>query len=143
MFCCLFGSFHEGVSVPVGFAVEADDPAVVDDAVDDRGGHVPVAEHVAPSAGLEVRGGDDAAGLVAVRDDLEQESDDAIASCLFPGSIPCWASCCQGASWSIVDFLGDYVEPIPHEREVCDWNLGACKCVKMRGSAREKCSNLL
>ena len=52
-------------------------------------------------------------------------SDDAIASCLFPGSIPCWVSCCQGASWCIVDFLGDYVELIPHEREVCDWNLGA------------------
>lgn len=47
---------------------------MVDDAVDDRGGHVPVAEHVAPSAGLEVRGEDDAAGLVAVRDDLEQEA---------------------------------------------------------------------
>lgn len=45
-------------------------------------------------------------------------SDDAIASCLFPGSIPCWVSCCQGASWGIVDFLGDYVELIPHEREV-------------------------
>ena len=53
--------------------MEAEDPAVVDDAVDDRGGHVPVAEHVAPPAGLEVRGGDDAAGLVAVRDDLEQK----------------------------------------------------------------------
>ena len=53
--------------------MEAEDPAVVDDAVDDRGGHVPVAEHVAPSAGLEVRGGDDAAGLVAVRAGLEQE----------------------------------------------------------------------
>ena len=49
--------------------MEAEDTAVVDDAVDDRGGHVPVAEHVAPSAGLEVRGEDDAAGLVAVRDD--------------------------------------------------------------------------
>ena len=73
MFCCLSGLFHEGVSVPVGFAVEAEDTAVVDDAVDDRGGHVPVAEHVAPSAGLEVRGEDDAAGLVAVRDDLEQK----------------------------------------------------------------------
>ncbi len=47
--------------------MEAEDPAVVDDAVDDRGGHVPVAEHVAPSAELEVRGEDDAAGLVAVR----------------------------------------------------------------------------
>ena len=53
--------------------MEADDPAVVDDAVYDRGGHVPVSEHVAPPAGLEVRGGDDAAGLVAVRAGLEQE----------------------------------------------------------------------
>ena len=53
--------------------MEAEDPAVVDDAVDDRGGHVPVAGHVAPSAGLEVRGGGDAAGLVAVRAGLEQE----------------------------------------------------------------------
>ena len=53
--------------------MEADDPAVVDDAVDDRGGHVPVSEHVAPPAGLEVRGEDDAAGLVAVRAGLEQE----------------------------------------------------------------------
>lgn len=66
-----------------------------------------------------------------------------IASCLFPGSIPCWASCCQGASWSIVDFLGDYVEPIPHEREVCDWNLGACKCVKMREKSARICFNRL
>ena len=70
---CLVGLFHEGVPVPIGFAVEADDPAVVHDAVYDRGGHVPVSEHVAPPAGLEVRGEDDAAGLVAVRDDLEQE----------------------------------------------------------------------
>lgn len=53
--------------------MEADDPAVVHDAVYDRGGHVPVAEHVAPSAGLEVRGEDDAAGLVAVRAGLEQK----------------------------------------------------------------------
>ena len=53
--------------------MEAEDPAVVDDAVDDRGGHVPVAEHVAPPAGLEVRGEDDAAGLVAVRTGLEQK----------------------------------------------------------------------
>lgn len=70
-------------------------------------------------------------------------SDDAIASCLFPGSIPCWASCCQGASWGIVDFLGDYVEPIPHEREVCDWNLAACKCVKMRERSARICFNRL
>lgn len=54
--------------------MEAEDPAMMDDAVDDRGGHVPVAEHIAPSAGLEVRGEDDAAGLVAVRAGLEQEA---------------------------------------------------------------------
>lgn len=71
---CLVGLFHEGVPVPAGFAVEADDPAVVHDAVYDRGGHVPVSEHVAPPAGLEVRGEDDAAGLVAVRAGLEQEA---------------------------------------------------------------------
>ena len=53
--------------------MEAEDPAVVDDAVCDRGGHVPISGHVAPPAGLEVRGGDDAAGLVAVRAGLEQE----------------------------------------------------------------------
>lgn len=35
---------------------------------------IPVAEHVAPSAELEVRGEDDAAGLVAVRAGLEQEA---------------------------------------------------------------------
>lgn len=70
-------------------------------------------------------------------------SDDVIASCLFPGSIPCWASCCQGASWGIVDFLGDYVEPIPHEREVCDWNLGACKCVQVREKSARICFNRL
>ena len=70
-------------------------------------------------------------------------SDDAIASCLFPGSIPCWVSCCQGASWGIVDFFGDYVEPIPHEREVCDWNLGACKCVKMREKSARICFSRL
>ena len=37
--------------------MESDDAAVVDDAVDDGGGHVAVAGHVAPSAELEVRGG--------------------------------------------------------------------------------------
>ena len=53
--------------------MESDDAAVVDDAVDDGGGHVAVAEHVAPSAELEVRGEDDASPFVAVGDDLEQE----------------------------------------------------------------------
>ena len=53
--------------------MESDDAAMVDDAVDDGGGHVAVAEHVAPSAELEVRGEDDASPFVAVGDDLEQE----------------------------------------------------------------------
>ena len=57
------------MGVSVGFAVEPDDASVVDDAVDDGGGHVAVAEHVAPSAELEVRGEDDASPFVAVGDD--------------------------------------------------------------------------
>ena len=54
--------------------METDDPAVVDDAVDDRGGHVAVAEHVAPPAEFQVRGEHHAPGLVAVGYDLEQEA---------------------------------------------------------------------
>ena len=65
---------HEGVGPSVGFALEPDHPAVVDGAVDDRGGHVRVAEHASPSAGLDVGGVDDALGLVRVGHDLEQES---------------------------------------------------------------------
>jgi len=65
---------HEGVGPAVGFALEPDHASVVDGAVDDRGGHVRVAEHASPSAGLDVRGVDDALGLVRVGHDLEQES---------------------------------------------------------------------
>ena len=54
--------------------MEADDPAVVDDAVDDGGGHVAVAEHVAPPAELEVAGENDAPFFVAVGDDLEEQA---------------------------------------------------------------------
>ena len=43
------------------------------DAVDDRGGHVPVSEHIAPPPELQVRGGHHAPLLVGIRDDLEQE----------------------------------------------------------------------
>jgi len=46
---------------------------VVDDAVDDGGCHVVVTEHGSPSGELEVRGDDQAAFLVTVGDDLEQE----------------------------------------------------------------------
>ena len=65
---------HEGVGPAVGFALEPDHASVVDGAVDDRGGHVRVAEHASPSAELDVRGVDDALGLVRVDHDLEQES---------------------------------------------------------------------
>ena len=51
---------HEGVGLAPGFALEADHPSVVDGAVDDRGGHVGVAEDPAPSGELDVGGVDDA-----------------------------------------------------------------------------------
>ena len=64
---------HECLADAVALSGELDESSVVDDAVDDGGGHVAVAEHVAPSAELEVRGEDDASPFVAVGDDLEQE----------------------------------------------------------------------
>ena len=42
-------------------------------AVDQRGGHVLVAEHAPPAGEPDVRGVDDAPGLVGIRYDLEQE----------------------------------------------------------------------
>ena len=61
------------MAVAVRLATEPDDPSVVHDAVDDRGGHVAVAEHLAPPSELQVRGGHHAPLLVGIRDDLEQE----------------------------------------------------------------------
>ena len=46
---------------------------MVHGAVDQRGGHVLVAEHASPAGELDVRGVDDAPGLVGIRYDLEQE----------------------------------------------------------------------
>ena len=66
-------SGHEGVLAAVGSALETDEPAVVDGAVDERGGHVLVAQDAAPSAGLDVGGVDDAPCLVGIGYDLEQE----------------------------------------------------------------------
>ena len=57
----------------VGASLESDEPAVVHGAVDRRGGHVLVAEHAPPAGELDVRGVDDAPGLVGIRYDLEQE----------------------------------------------------------------------
>ena len=68
------GLLHEGVGFAVAVALESDHPAVVDGAVDDRGGHVGVAEDPAPSAELDVGGVDDALSFVRVGDDLEQEA---------------------------------------------------------------------
>ena len=64
---------HQGVAVAVRPATEPDDPAVVHDTVDDRGGHVAVAENLAPPPELQVRGEHHAPFLVGIRDDLEQE----------------------------------------------------------------------
>ena len=58
----------------VGAAFESDEPSVVDGAVDEGGGHVLVAEHASPSAEFDVGGVDDAPCLVAVGDDLEEET---------------------------------------------------------------------
>ena len=44
------------------------------DAVDDRGGHVAVSEHLAPPSKLQIRTERHAPLLVGIRDDLEQES---------------------------------------------------------------------
>ena len=48
---------HEGVGPSVGLALEPDHPAVVDGAVDDRGGEFVVGEDRPPFAELDVRGG--------------------------------------------------------------------------------------
>ena len=66
-------SGHEGVLAAVGASLESDEPAVVHGAVDQRGGHVLVAEHASPAGELDVRGVDHAPGLVGIRYDLEQE----------------------------------------------------------------------
>ena len=68
----LFG--HECVLAAVGFSLESDEPAVVDGAVDEGGGHVGVAWYPAPAAELDVGGVDDAPCLVAVGDDLEEQA---------------------------------------------------------------------
>ena len=57
----------------VGASLESDEPSVVHGAVDQRGGHVLVAEHAPPAGELDVRGVDDTPGLVGIRYDLEQE----------------------------------------------------------------------
>ena len=57
----------------VRLSLEPDYPAVVHGPVHDRGGHVRVAEHASPAAGLDVRGVDHALPLVRVDCNLEQE----------------------------------------------------------------------
>ena len=67
-----FRLFHQGVAVAVRLATEPDDPSVMHDTIDDRGGHVSVAEHLAPPSELQVRGEHHAPSFVGIRDDLEQ-----------------------------------------------------------------------
>lgn len=57
----------------VGASLESDEPSVVHGAVDQRGGHVLVAEHASPSAEFDVGGVDDAPCLVGIGNDLEEE----------------------------------------------------------------------
>ena len=66
-------SGHEGVLATVGASLESGEPSVAHGAVDQRGGHVLVAEHASPAGEPDVRGVDDAPGLVGIRYDLEQE----------------------------------------------------------------------
>lgn len=65
--------FHEGIFDPVGLTTELQEPAVVDQTVDDGGGHVVVTEHCSPAGELQISGDDQAAFFVPVSDDLEQE----------------------------------------------------------------------
>ena len=64
---------HERGVHPLAGAVELDEPAVVDQPVDDGRGELVVAEHGAPLAELDVRGHDHAPLLVAVAHHLEEQ----------------------------------------------------------------------
>lgn len=58
---------------PLARPVELDEPAVVHDAVDERGGELVVAEHDSPFGELDVGGDHQAPLLVAVAQHLEQQ----------------------------------------------------------------------
>ena len=57
----------------VGVAVQGNDVGVVDEAVDGGGGDDVVAEGLPPAGERQVRGDDDGPGLVAGRDELEEQ----------------------------------------------------------------------
>lgn len=65
------GLFDEGVFDAVGFAAELQQSAVVDDAINNGGGHGGISKYGAPSGEFQVGGQHQAAFLVAVRNDLE------------------------------------------------------------------------
>lgn len=56
---------------PVRLPSKLHEPAVVDDSVDDGGGHLVVAEDASPARELQVGGDDRALPLVGVGEDLE------------------------------------------------------------------------
>ena len=58
---------------PLARPVELDEPAVVHDAVDERGGELVVAEHDTPFGELDVGGDYQAPLLVAIAQHLEQQ----------------------------------------------------------------------
>ena len=59
---------------PVRLPSKLHEPAVVDNSVDDGGGHLVVPEDPSPAGELEVRGDDHALPLVGVGEDLEDET---------------------------------------------------------------------
>lgn len=68
-----FVAVEEGVGESVEGAGESEKPAVVDQAVDDRGGEVVLAEDGAPSREVEVGGDDQPLVLICLGDGLEQQ----------------------------------------------------------------------
>lgn len=73
-FPAMSASGHQSMFDPVGFAGEVQESAVVDDPVDDRGGHVIVTEYGTPLGKRQVRRQNQTALFVGIRDDLEQQT---------------------------------------------------------------------
>ena len=65
----IFVAAFESPAVIAGF----DDVAMVSQAVEQRGGHLGIAEHAGPFAEREIGGDDDGGALVEPADEVEQE----------------------------------------------------------------------
>ena len=65
------GGFSAPVSEPPAVIAGLDDVAVMSDAVEQRGGHLRIAEHGRPFAERQVRGDDHRGALVELADEVE------------------------------------------------------------------------